>query len=427
MHLGRVVVRRHRILGRIAQSGQAAFHFTLVPSKVSRMKLRVLHVETGGSYGGSLRALELYLKHSDRQRFEHHLMLLYPVAGVERLDPYLSGQTFVSSGPGSNTTGPGKALPEAAKTGAPRRFLSEAWDWARLGTGVASSRKIAQLLRQNAYGLVHVNNTFPHQAKLLLAARFANVPVVGHVRNPVEDTRFNRTMMGWTTAVATVSREFERELNQWKLSTTVKTCHDGIEVRKADATKVPALRAKLLRDGTYLFGSVGRLDEQKGYVHFVEAAQVVATQEPGARFVIAGEGPQRRFLQAEIERCGLQDRFELCDFRSVSSSLWEGLPIAIVEAMLLRKPVVATAVGGNAELFPGREDELVRSADPGALAQRLLYRMRTSPARKELEGSATIAATLTDPARSAAVLDQFFAEFSMTSRKEAAAAVATLV
>ena len=403
------------------------------------MRLRVLHVETGGSYGGSLRALELYLRHSDGQRFEHHLMLLHPVAEVERLGAYLSGPTIVLNGSGSTTSGPGKVLPQVARAGTSRRILSEAWDWARLGASVISARKISHLLRQNAYDLVHVNNTFPHQSKLLLAAKLANVPVVGHVRNPVENTSFNRTMMRWTAAVATVSRAFERELNGWRLSSIAKTCHDGIEVRKPEDAQVPALRSALLRGGNYLFGSVGRLEEQKGYVHFVEAARLVAGQEPGTRFAIAGEGPQRQLLQGLIVRYGLHDRFELCGFRRdvpefvsaldcfVSSSMWEGLPIAIVEAMLLRRPVVATAVGGNAEVFPGREQELARCADPAALAERMLYRMRTSPTCEELEDSAAVAATLTDPAGSAAALDQLFADFSMASRKEAAAAVATLV
>jgi glycosyltransferase involved in cell wall biosynthesis len=401
------------------------------------MKLRVLHVETGGSYGGSLRALELYLKHSDRGIFEHHLMLLYPVVGIEGLSVYLSGPAIVLNGSGGNGAGPGKVLPKAAKRGTSRKILSEAWDWARLGANVLAARKIARLLRQNAYDLIHVNNTFPHQSKLLLAAKFANIRVVGHVRNPVEDTHFNRTMMGWTAAVATVSREFERELNEWKLPSIAKTCHDGIEIRKADDAKVPGLRSALLRGGSYLFGSVGRLDEQKGYLHFVEAARLVAEQEPGARFAVAGDGPQRQILQAMIADRRLQGRFELCGFRQdvpefvsaldcfVSSSSWEGLPIAIAEAMLLRRPVVATAVGGNAELFPGRERELVCSGDPAALAQQMLHTMRMPPKPEELENSAAVAATLTDPARSAAVLDRLFAEFCVTPGKEAAAAAMT--
>src|SRR5437899_6977167 len=100
MYLGRVAVWRHRILGRVAESGSTTFHGASLPGEVRRMRTKILHVETGGSYGGSLRALELYLKHSDRQSFEHHLMLLHPVAGVERLDPYLSVPTNVLNGSG---------------------------------------------------------------------------------------------------------------------------------------------------------------------------------------------------------------------------------------------------------------------------------------------------------------------------------------
>ena len=400
------------------------------------MKVRVLHVETGGSYGGSLRALELYLKHSDCDRFDHSLLLLRPVNGVERLTAHLSEPPIVlSASENSNGSGPGKALPEIAKTGASRRFLSEAWDWARLGAGVFRARTVSRQLQRGKYDLIHVNNTFPHQGKVLMAARFANIPVVGHVRNPVENTKFNRTMMRWTAGVATVSRQFERELNDWDLATTVRTCYDGIEVRKADSTKVPGLRRDLLRGGAYLFGSVGRLDEQKGYVHFVEAARIVAEQEKGAGFVIGGDGPQREMLQALIEQHSLQNKIQLCGFRTdvpefvssldcfVSSSQWEGLPIAIVEAMLLRKPVVATAVGGNAEVFPGREHELVPSGDPAALAGKMLHVMRTSPTNEELEQSATFAGRLTDPVRSAAALDQIFAELAVKAGERAKAAV----
>jgi len=54
-----------------------------------------------------------------------------------------------------------------------------------------------------------------------------------------------------------------------------------------------------------LFGSVGRLDEQKGYVHFVEAARIVAEQEPGARFAIAGEDKHFVWGDARIEGDGV--------------------------------------------------------------------------------------------------------------------------
>src|SRR6185369_17404630 len=97
--------------------GPTKFYGARLHSKGGGMKLRVLHVETGGSYGGSLRALELYLKHSDREIFEHHLMLLYPVDGVEGITAYLSEPTIVLNGAAGNGTGPGKALPTAAKRG----------------------------------------------------------------------------------------------------------------------------------------------------------------------------------------------------------------------------------------------------------------------------------------------------------------------
>src|ERR1039457_779318 len=69
-----------------------------------RVKARILHTEVGGTYGGSLRALELYLQFADRTRFEHDVLLYYPTPGAESLAP-LAGtvQVLFDSVPGRLT------------------------------------------------------------------------------------------------------------------------------------------------------------------------------------------------------------------------------------------------------------------------------------------------------------------------------------
>ena len=89
----------------------------------------------------------------------------------------------------------------------------------------------------------------------------------------------------------------------------------------------------------------------------------------------------RNELEAQITSSGLSGLVHLCGFRNdisnfisaldlfVSSSRWEGLPIAVVEAMLFRRPVVATDVGGVSEVVKNRRTGYVVSAnDPSALA-----------------------------------------------------------
>src|SRR5690242_5903575 len=59
---------------------------------------RILHVEVGGPYGGSVRALELYLKHCDRSHYEHDLLLYHPTAGIEEITPRVNRISILCRG-----------------------------------------------------------------------------------------------------------------------------------------------------------------------------------------------------------------------------------------------------------------------------------------------------------------------------------------
>ncbi|PZS36573.1 MAG: glycosyltransferase [Pseudonocardiales bacterium] len=137
------------------------------------------------------------------------------------------------------------------------------------------------------------------------------------------------------------------------------------------------VRAELGAADRSLVLSVGRLHPQKGYRTLVAAAACLATRRPAPLFVVAGDGPQRAELAAEITRCAapvrllgwrtdLADLFAAADV-VVSTSLWEGSPLAVQEALRAGRPLVATAVGGVPALV-GDGAELVPPEDPAALA-----------------------------------------------------------
>jgi glycosyltransferase involved in cell wall biosynthesis len=121
-----------------------------------------------------------------------------------------------------------------------------------------------------------------------------------------------------------------------------------------------------------------RLVEQKGHRHLLEAAGDVPST---AVFVLAGEGPEREPLQGYARELGVEDRVRFLGRRKdmpellavsdlvVLPSLYEGLPLSVLEAMGARRPVIATDIGGtNEAIVDGVTGLLVPPANPIALA-----------------------------------------------------------
>jgi len=150
-----------------------------------------------------------------------------------------------------------------------------------------------------------------------------------------------------------------------------------------------------------VIGSVGRLSEQKGYRYLVEAAAQVLAQEPRARFLIVGDGELAEQLRAQARELGLDGRLLFTGPRRdveellpmldlfVSSSLWEGLPTAILESMASGTPVVATGVPGTLELVrPGETGWLAPPGDGKALAEAILQALTDREGRERLAAGA---------------------------------------
>ncbi|HEY2433787.1 MAG TPA: glycosyltransferase [Vicinamibacterales bacterium] len=179
------------------------------------------------------------------------------------------------------------------------------------------------------------------------------------------------------------------------------TIHEGIDPGHVDAAPPADLHADLwLPHQAPIVGNVAALVAHKGQRHLIDAAAIVVTQVPDARFVIAGEGELRQTLERQIRDRHLEKHVFLTGFRPdvlsvhkafdvfVMSSVTEGLGTSLLDAMACGKPVVATTAGGIPEVVAdGVTGILTPPRDPEALAAAIV-RLLEDPALRAAMGAA---------------------------------------
>ena len=140
-----------------------------------------------------------------------------------------------------------------------------------------------------------------------------------------------------------------------------------------------------ISDDYPIVGTIGRLVYQKGLTYFLEAAQYVYSEKQCVRFVIVGDGPEKVRLTRLANDLGISHlctfaglRFDIAALLStfnvfVLSSILEGLPRVVIEAMAMARPIVATDINGiREELIHDKTGLLVPPADPKGLGDAIL-------------------------------------------------------
>lgn len=163
----------------------------------------------------------------------------------------------------------------------------------------------------------------------------------------------------------------------------IKTIGNGVEaVMKLSNDEKRAVRSKLGIGDETVFGVFARLEEVKGHKFFIEAAKQFLQKGGKGKFLIVGDGSLAEELKRqaadvpEIIFTGyVQDTAQLLNITDVNviSSRSEAMSLAILEAMSLSKPTVATNVGGNPQLIlPSENGLLTEYADSGGMAEAFL-------------------------------------------------------
>lgn len=268
-------------------------------------------------------------------------------------------------------------------------------------------------LRRRLRGLrPDIVHSFMWHANVLarLLRLLAPMPVlISTIQNTREGGRLRDTLSRFTRAVpdftSQVSRAgFERYREEGLADPDrLELVPNSVDVERfaPDPELRRAMRSELGVEDRLVFLAVGRMDPQKGYPDLLSAFELVAPQAPQVTLLIVGDGPQRRDLEARVEAAGLGDRVRFLGLRSdmlrlfnaadfyVLSSLWEGTPLALLEAQAVGLPALATAADGTAEVVvDGTTGWLVPVSDWRALAERWLEVVAISGAESQAVGEA---------------------------------------
>jgi len=273
--------------------------------------------------------------------------------------------------------------------------------------------ELIKIFRRERPDIVHLNSSKPGVIGAL-AAKFAgkNIKVVftahGWVFNPDNyNSRLRKHFYIFLHKIAAHFQdviinvsEYDRALAlQYKIAPARKlvVIHNGIDFANAlffdreTARKYFSERIGINLSDKKIIGSIGRLVKEKNYETFINAAARI--KNDNAIFIIIGAGPEQKSLAVQIKKRRLTDRFFLVGAipdsarylkafeMFVLSSIKEGLPYTIIEAMGAGVPIVATAAGGLNEILKNRGYLIpLRRADKMAVIIEKILRDKTEAA-----------------------------------------------
>lgn len=274
-------------------------------------------------------------------------------------------------------SGPGPWIPRVLTVGAEYVALP-ASSRSSPGTMPAAAVRLAGAIRIMRPHVVHSHNVRATAlARLALAAgrhRAVLMPTL-HGVHPADYAATSRILRRIAPRVITCAPSVGRSLQSAGFpGARIDVIANGAALQPADPRRQEELKQRLMLGRRPLVLGIGRLVEQKGWPVFIAAASGLV----GPSFVVAGDGPLRTELTELAMRSGSRVRFVglVDDIAAlvglsacvVSTSHWEGLPLALLEALSLGVPAVATAVDGVTDVVPPGAALLVPPGSPAAVS-----------------------------------------------------------
>ena len=285
----------------------------------------------------------------------------------------------------------------------------------RPGKDIAAYGRVWRNLREMRPRIVHTRNL--PALDMLFVAALAGVPRLVHSEHGLDmleldghNARYNR-LRRWSRAVVDRYVTVSRDLHDWLADEIgvrrdrLELIYNGVDTDRfaPGARKTGLLPPGFLPEGGIVFGTIGRFEAVKNQLSLALAFSRLLAERPALRatlrLVLVGDGSQRPAIEKALTdgdatelawlpglRDDTPDLYRALDV-FVLPSLREGISNTILEAMASGRAVLATRVGGNAEILPEAAGRLVPADDPAALAAAMRAYAET-PALLRAQGEA---------------------------------------
>jgi glycosyltransferase involved in cell wall biosynthesis len=297
----------------------------------------------------------------------------------------------------------GQMAEEAARDGIPIESLELRRD---LGA-FSRLRRLVRLVRERHPDILHSHMV---HANLLASAirRFAPVPALiatihsikagGPLR--IAAYRLSSRAVDRFTIISRLAAEHYVAIGAIpaRLVQVVPNAVDTVRFRKSETARV-RLRSELGLGDAFVWLAVGRFEEAKDNPTMIAAFARLAASHPDSLLLLVGKGSLQGEVERLVEQNGVQGRVRFLGVRRdvpevmsaadayVLSSAWEGMPVVLLEAAAVELPIVATRVGGVAEVVDdGSTGLLVPKRDSAALAGAMVRIENMSPADRAAMG-----------------------------------------
>ena len=324
-----------------------------------------------------------------------HLISSSGFYGAENVTVNLARETLGSEyqpiiGVFENTTNPHLELAEAARNyGLPIKIFK-----CKERLDLKLFCQSCVLIKKIPLHLIH-SHSYKSNFYGLLASKICNIPIVSTVHGWTRETRALRiydsldpVFLRFFDAVVPVSQMLRDELVKRGIPDgKIRLIPNGIDIDrfKPDGAKRGTRVRWGVKEGTFVLGTVGRLNKEKGHTYLIEAMREIIKKHPETVLVIVGDGPLKEELISCTKNNDLKEYviftgnqedmpsiYAMIDLFTLPS-LTEGTPLVLLEAMAMQKPIIATKVGGVPQVIrDGETGILVRPGDSVGLAEGIL-------------------------------------------------------